>query len=89
MNRFAARAQFLLRGTIANPRRFECEASHMGQNSAGGGRRAAKQSPILLAYGKREPAYYWRGRAKKAKGDIAGSDADIAQARQLDPSLTK
>jgi tetratricopeptide (TPR) repeat protein len=33
--------------------------------------------------------YYERGLAKKAKGDMAGGDADIARARQLNPNTGK
>jgi tetratricopeptide (TPR) repeat protein len=32
-------------------------------------------------------AYNNRGLAKRAKGDFAGGDADIAKAKQLNPSL--
>jgi tetratricopeptide (TPR) repeat protein len=32
-------------------------------------------------------AYYQRGFAKRAKGDAAGGDADIATAKQLHPTL--
>jgi hypothetical protein len=33
--------------------------------------------------------YDRRGLAKRAKGDTAGGDADIAKAKQLDPRLGK
>jgi hypothetical protein len=32
-------------------------------------------------------AFYNRGLAKRAKGDSAGGDADIAKAKQLNPSV--
>jgi hypothetical protein len=32
-------------------------------------------------------AFYGRGLAKRAGGDVAGGDADIARARQFDPTV--
>ncbi|HYL09845.1 MAG TPA: tetratricopeptide repeat protein [Candidatus Acidoferrales bacterium] len=46
----------------------------------------AKQR-ALDAGGRDADVYYMRGAAKKFMGDNAGGDADIAQAKQLDPTL--
>jgi tetratricopeptide (TPR) repeat protein len=34
-------------------------------------------------------AWYWRGLAKRNKGDLTGSEADIAAARAIDPNVDK
>jgi tetratricopeptide (TPR) repeat protein len=32
-------------------------------------------------------ALYWRGQAKRMKGDASGGAADISRAKQLDPTV--
>jgi tetratricopeptide (TPR) repeat protein len=33
-------------------------------------------------------ALYWRGKAKQAKGDVAGGNADVGAAEKIDPNVS-
>jgi len=49
-------------------------------------RAVADYDQALLLQPNYASALYWRGMAKRDKGDTAGGDADIAAARKLEPN---